>query len=74
MSACTMIRGANAFEPLWRRLLLAPSVRMVVRFLPVVHPSAEEQADAQLYAENVRRLMAQASPYTLGRAAPAPAP
>lgn len=42
-------------------LLLVPWQRMSVRYLPVYHPSAEEEADAAVYAENVRRSMAAAS-------------
>ena len=37
------------------RLLLTPWQRVELTYLPVCHPSAEESADAALYAENVRR-------------------
>jgi len=33
---------------------------MTVEYLPVYHPSAEEQKDAKLYASNVRNVMAEA--------------
>lgn len=32
---------------------------MQVHFLPVYHPSSEEQKDAILYANNVRKVMAE---------------
>lgn len=43
------------------RLLAAPAVRIHATFLPVVEPTAAEAADAQLYADNVRRTMAAAA-------------
>jgi len=43
------------------RLLLTPWQRIQVTYLPVYHPSAEEAADAALYAANVCRVMAEAA-------------
>ena len=43
------------------RMLCAPWLRMEVTFLPVYHPSAEEEAEPQLYADNVRATMSEAS-------------
>ena len=40
------------------RLLCAPWQRVRVTYLPVYHPSEEEEANAELYAERVRVLMA----------------
>ena len=42
-------------------LLLSPWVGVRAHYLPVRHASAEESADAALYAENVRREMAEAA-------------
>jgi 1-acyl-sn-glycerol-3-phosphate acyltransferase len=39
------------------RLLINPWQRVEVTYMPVYHPSAEEQTDADLYAENVRLAM-----------------
>ena len=51
---------------LWM-LFSAPWVRMDVRFLPVRHPSQEESANADLYAENVRQEMARAGGLPLSK-------
>ena len=48
--------GDHAF-----RLLVNPWQRVEVTYLPVYHPTAEEQVDADLYAENVRLAMAAAA-------------
>jgi len=40
------------------RLLINPYQRVEVTYLPVYHPSAEENENAELYAENVRLAMA----------------
>lgn len=40
------------------RLLCQFRNRMTVDFLPVYHPSAEEKADAKLYARNVQKVIA----------------
>ena len=42
-------------------LFLAPWVRMHVRYLPPRYPTEEESANADLFAENVRRDMAAAA-------------
>jgi len=43
------------------RLLLNPWQQVEVTYLPVYHPSAEEQVDPDLYAENVRLAMCAAA-------------
>ena len=48
--------GDHAF-----RLLVNPWQWVVVTYLPVQHPSAEESENADLYAENVRQAMAAAA-------------
>ena len=48
--------GAHLFN-----LLTCAYQPMNVRYLPVHQPTAEEEADADLYAENVRRSMAEAA-------------
>ena len=43
------------------RLLVNPWQRVEVNYLPVYHPTAEEHENAELYAENVRLVMAAAA-------------
>ena len=42
-------------------LLATPWQRVHVEYLPVCHPSADEELDAERYAERVRREMATAA-------------
>ena len=44
----------------FRRLLLAPVVRVHVTYLPVYYPSEQEAASPELFSENVRAAMASA--------------
>lgn len=54
--------GAHLFS-----LLSSPWTRMHVKYLPVHHPTAEEAADPDLFAENVRQAMAEAARLPLSK-------
>ncbi|CAH8672975.1 unnamed protein product [Schistosoma haematobium] len=57
-SVTWVCEGPGVFKLLW--LLLSQfNNRLEIEFLPVYQPNEDEQMDAQLYANNIRRIMAE---------------
>lgn len=58
LQSCWLKLSPQCRFPLCQCLLTSPWVRMTATFLPVYQPSEEECVNADVYAENVRQLMA----------------